>query len=457
MTQFANILIVDDEKNTREGLKRFLEGLDYDVLTAADGDEGWTVYQKERPDLVLADIRMPGLDGVGLLEKIRGQNPRAKVILLTAYGSVEDAVKAMKKGAFYYLTKPINMEELEFLIKKALANRDLEEENQELRRELFKEKFEMGEILAESKAMKEILKTVDKIAQSHSSVLIEGESGTGKELVAHRIHDLSPRRHQPFIAVHCAALTETLLASELFGHEKGAFTGAGERKVGRFERADRGTLFLDEVGEISRDTQVKLLRVLQEGEFERVGGTKTMKVDVRLVSATNKNLLDEVKAGRFREDLYYRLNVIYLKMPALRERKDDVPLFVDTFVKHFAQANAKKISGLDQEALQALIRYDWPGNIRELKNIIERMVVLSYGDRLGLSNVPEDIRHPRHGTLPSTTESIVALPQADRLSDMEREWIRQKLQESRGNKSMTAKKLGISRRTLYRKIEEYKI
>jgi DNA-binding NtrC family response regulator len=454
----ATILIVDDEKNTREGLKKFLEGLNYDVLTASDGEEGWREYSREKPTLVLADIRMPGIDGIGLLEKIKAQDPLSKVILLTAYGSVEDAVKAIKKGAFYYLTKPINLEELEFLVKKAIANQYLEEENRELRQALFKEKFEQGEIIAHSKKMKEVLKTVEKVAQSNATVLIEGESGTGKELVAHRIHEISPRLPYPFVPVHCAALTETLLTSELFGHEKGSFTGATERKIGRFERAHQGTLFLDEVGEISRDTQVKLLRVLQDGIFERVGGTKPIKTDVRLVCATNKNLFEEVKSGRFREDLYYRINVIYLKVPPLRERKEDIPPLVDYFLKYFAQANGKNIKGIDPEAMKALIHYDWPGNIREVKNIIERMVVLSSHEVLGLSNVPEDIRHGgiAQGTFQGTSGTSTPLP-TGRLTDMERDVIRKTLQDVQGNKSLAAKKLGISRRTLYRKIEEYQL
>ncbi len=455
MATHSTILIVDDEKNTREGLQKFLEGLNYEALTAANGEEGLKAYTQEKPDLVLADIRMPGMDGVTLLEKIKSHNPSAKVILMTAYGSVEDAVKAIKKGAFYYLTKPVNLEELEFLVKKSLASQSLEEENKELKQALFKEKFESGEIIAHSKKMKELLKMVEKIAQTNSTVLIEGESGTGKELVAHRIHELSPRRNNPFVPVHCAALTETLLTSELFGHEKGSFTGALDRKIGRFERAHMGTLFLDEIGEISKDTQVKLLRVLQDGVFERVGGTKPIKSDARLVCATNKNLLEEVKAGRFREDLYYRINVIYLKVPPLRERKEDIPYLIEHFVNYFAQANGKKAMTVDPAAMNLLVNYSWPGNVREVKNIIERMVVLSNSDILNAIQVPEDIRQgalpPTH-TLSTTTATENS---SGRLSDVEKEVIRQTLEAVKGNKSLAAKKLGISRRTLYRKIEEY--
>jgi two-component system, NtrC family, response regulator AtoC len=364
MSVYPTVLVVDDEKNTRDGLQTFLSALDYDVLTAENADDAWKLYKEEKPDLIISDIRMPGKNGVELLDRIMGDNSRALFILMTAYGSVEDAVKAMKKGAFYYLTKPVNMEELEFLVKKALASRTLEEENRELKQALFQQKFEKGDMVIRSSRMKEILKTVEQIAQSTAAVLIEGESGTGKELIAHQIHDLSPRRNGPFVAVHCAALTESLLSSELFGHEKGSFTGATDRKIGRFERAHQGTLFLDEIGEISAETQVKLLRVLQEGEFERVGGTKTIKVDVRIVCATNKNLIEEVRAGRFREDLYYRINVIYVKMPPLRERREDIPALVETFIKSFALANGKKITGIEPDAMKTLTQYDWPGNIR---------------------------------------------------------------------------------------------
>lgn len=446
------LLLADDDKNLRDGLKNFLESLNFDVLCAANGNEAWDIFQKESPDIVLADIRMPETDGFKLLDLIRAKKPKAPVILMTAYASVEDAVRAIKRGAYYYLTKPVNLDELEFLTKKALTSQQLEEENTELRNELFREKFEQGEILTRSEKMRDLLKITDRIAQTHSTVLIEGESGTGKELIAHRIHAMSPRSAKPFVAVHCAALAETLLASELFGHEKGSFTGAIEKKIGRFERAHQGTLFLDEIGELSPDMQVKLLRVLQEGEFERVGGIRTIKVDVRLVCATNRKLIDEVKAGRFREDLYYRINVIYLKVPPLRERKDDIPLLAETFVKNFSNLNGKKSNHLDASAIECLLKYDWPGNIRELRNIIERMVVLSHDETLTSKNVPEDIKEdisfsshqPQIGTSPEPT-----------LGSIEKNHIRQILDSVGGNKSLAAKKLGISRRTLYRKLDSY--
>ena len=449
---FETILLVEDEANSRKGLTQFLQGLDYDVMTASNGKEALELFKKESPDLVISDIRMPEMDGITLLESIKAEAPSAKVILLTAYGSVEDAVKAMKKGAFYYLTKPVNLEELEFLVKKAFSSHQMEEENRELKQELFRERYDQGRLIAQSQKMMELLKTVDKIAASNASVLIEGESGTGKELIARRIHELSPRRQHPFIAVHCAALTDTLLSSELFGHEKGAFTGATDRKKGRFERAHQGSLFLDEIGEISKDTQVKLLRVLQEGEFERVGGTKTIKVDVRLIAATNKTLLDEVQQQKFREDLYYRINVIYLKVPPLRERKEDIPPLVDAFIHQYAALNAKKIRGIAKDALETLVQYNWPGNIRELKNIVERMIVLSSGELLTLEQIPDDILQGR-----PQTSGAASLDGISKITDAEKELIQKALQETRGNKSTAAEKLGISRRTLYRKLEEYKL
>lgn len=454
-TNWPALLVVEDEKHTREGLSKFLEGLEYDVLTAEGGGEALRLIEKERPNLVLTDIRMPDMDGMTLLEKIKSKYPEVSVIALTAYGTVESAVKAMKLGAFYYLTKPVNLEELEFLVKKALTDQTLREENRELRRELFRERFDEGTIIARSKKMKKVLELVDRAAPSKATVLLQGESGTGKELLAHRIHEKSPRRSEIFLAVHPAALPETLLASELFGHERGAFTGANERRIGRFERAHGGTLFLDEVSEIPLEMQVKLLRVLQEGEFERVGGTKTIRADVRLVCATNKDLAEEMRQGRFREDLYYRINVILINIPPLRERPEDLRSLVEYFVEYFSRINGKSIKGIDEEARNRLETYPWSGNVRELKNVIERMVVLSQGSRLGTENLPDDFKMGQ-GVPQSTTSSALGLdPKASSLEEVEKELIRLKLKEVAGNKSQAAKKLGISRRTLYRKIEEY--
>lgn len=451
-TVWPCVLVVDDEKNTRDGLSQFLESRDFEVSTAEGGEEALRQIEKEKPDIVLADLRMSGMDGMSLLEKIKAKYPEISVILLTAYGTVDNAVKAMKVGAFYYLTKPVNLEELEFLIKKALTQQSLREENRELRRDLFRERFEEGTILANSDKMKKVLETVSRVAPTRSTVLVQGESGTGKELLAHRIHQLSPRRNETFLAVHCAALTETLLASEIFGHEKGSFTGANERKPGRFELANGGTLFLDEVAEIPPQMQVKLLRVLQEGEFERVGGTKTIRVDVRLICATNKDLAQEVQKGRFREDLFYRINVILIKVPPLRERREDIRPLIEYFVRSLARLNGKAIEALDPEVYERLEAYPWPGNVRELKNVVERMVVLSQGRKLTPANLPEDLRPAEGSRDVSESQS-----HGSNLQEMEKELIRVKLQECRGNKSLAAKKLGISRRTLYRKIEEYQI
>ena len=451
---WPTILIVDDEKNTREGLKKFLENRDYDVVTAESGEEALRQIEKERPDIVLTDMRMPGMDGVSLLEKIQAKYPEILVILLTAYGTVENAVKAIKMGAFHYLMKPVNLEELELLIKKALTQQSLREENRELRKELFRERFEEGKILAVSEKMKKVLEMTDQVAPTRSTVLLQGESGTGKELLAHRIHEMSPRRSQTFLAVHCAALTETLLASELFGHEKGAFTGASERKIGRFEIANGGTLFLDEVSEIPLEMQVKLLRVLQEGEFERVGGTKTIRVDVRLICATNKDLSQEVKAGRFREDLFYRINVILIKVPPLRERPQDIRPLVDYFVKSLSRLNGKVTESIDPDVYKRMESYSWPGNVRELKNVVERMVVLSRDKKLTAVNLPEELKQGENSFADLPTGMN---PEISNLQDMEKELIRLKLQECKGNKSKAAKRLGISRRTLYRKIQEYQL
>ena len=449
----SSILIVDDERNTREGLKHFLSGLDYDVYVAESGKEAISIVRKERPEVVLTDLKMPEMDGITLLHEIKRIKPDAIVIVLTAYGTVENAVQAMKAGAFYYLTKPINFEELELTLKKALSQRSLEHENIRLREELIRERHEAGEIIGESEIIRKLISICKQIAQSDSAVLIQGESGTGKELFAHLIHSESPRAHQPFVTIHMSALTETLLASELFGHERGAFTGAAERKIGRFERAHGGTLFLDEVAEIPESMQIKLLRVLQSGEFERVGSTKTLRADVRLVCATNKNLKEQVEAGKFREDLFYRINVILLEIPPLRERPEDIPLLIKHYLKFFSERNRKAIDKISPEALQLLTKYEWPGNIRELKNIIERLVVLSRLNVLTAEHIPDDIK----GNKKMLTKSSSTGKAVNTLQEMEEEMIRKTLLDLSHNKSVAAKKLGISRRTLYRKMEEYKI
>lgn len=457
---WPTILVVDDEKNTREGLKPVLTAMDYDVLLAESGKEALELIKDHKPDVALIDLRMPDMDGMTLLHQIKNQYQDTAVIILTAYGTVESAVQAMKAGAYYYLTKPINFDELELILKKALYQKELELENASLKAELLQERHEEGTIIGRSLEIRQMIALAEKVAKTQSTVLIQGESGTGKELFAHLIHRESERKDKPFIAVHMAALTDTLLASELFGHERGAFTGATERKIGRFERADGGTLFLDEVSEIPEIMQTKLLRVLQTGEFERVGGTKTIKSDVRLICATNKNLKEEVRAGRFREDLYYRINVILLEIPPLRKRPQDIPLLAEHYLKHFNIANRKKIKAISKDALECLKEYSWPGNVRELKNIIERAVVLANSEMIETAQLPDDIKNGSHGIplfSPGQANLSRTTPNDQTIRSMEKDMIKNALGESSNNKSLVAKKLGISRRTLYRKLKEYKI
>ena len=452
---FNSILIVDDEKNTREGLKRFLEQKGYEIYIAEDAGQALLLAKEHRPDVVFLDLRMPGVDGMHLLHKLKAEYPKMIALMLTAYGTVETAVQAMKAGAYYYLTKPVNLDELELILKKAFREQSLEHENQDLRKELMSEKYEDGKIIGESHAIQKLLSVTKQIAASSTTVLIQGESGTGKELFAHMIHHHSQRKNKPFVTVHCTALTETLLASELFGHERGAFTGASERKIGRFERADGGTLFLDEIGEISEETQIKLLRILQEGEFERVGSSKTMKVDVRLICATNKNLKNEVAKGKFREDLYYRINVMLITIPPIRERRSDIPLLADYYLRYFSKKNQRQIKGIKPEALAKLKSYDWPGNIRELRNVMERTVVLAKDAVIDVQNIPEDIQNGGYQNIKPTVNTET---EGDfKLTSLEKMAIEQILRNVRGNKSLAAKELGISRRTLYRKLDEYKI
>ena len=453
MSLWSTVLIVDDEKNTREGLKQLLSGLEYEVSAAENGKEALEMIKKEKPEIVLADLKMPDMDGMALLHEIKRQRPETIVIILTAYGTVESAVQAMKAGAYYYLMKPINFDELELIIKKALNQKTLEQENIDLRTELIRQRHEAGEIIGVSQEIKKLIALSRQVAKTNSTVLIQGESGTGKELFAHMIHAASNRTEKPFITVHMAALTETLLASELFGHERGAFTGATDRKLGRFERADGGTLFLDEVSEIPELMQTKLLRVLQVGEFERVGGSKTIRADVRLICATNKNLQEEVRAGRFREDLFYRINVILINLPPLREHRADIPLLVEHYLKYFSQTNRKKIEKITPAAMNLLREYNWPGNVRELKNVMERIVVLASSNVIDIDQIPEDLK----SVAGSVGVQKIIPASSCTFQEMEKKMIRGALQETGLNKSLAAKKLGISRRTLYRKLQEYKI
>jgi DNA-binding NtrC family response regulator len=443
------LLLVDDEKNTREGLARALKR-HYQVLLADSGETALRLLEHQPVDIVLSDVRMPGMDGLTLLPRLLARTPPPLVILLTAYGSVDLAVEAMKRGAYDFLTKPVNLDRLEIVLKRALHGRALEAENQELRGKL-NDPPGLENLIGRSAGMEEVLALVRQVAPTRATVLVTGESGTGKELVARALHTLSPRAAAPFIALHCAALSEGLLESELFGHEKGAFTGASERRRGRFELADGGTLFLDEVGEVPASTQVKLLRVLEERKFERVGGSQTLEVDVRLVAATNRDLKAMVAAGDFREDLYFRLNVVEIRLPPLRQRTEDIPLLVEHYRQRFAADNGRAVEGLTPDALEALLAYPWPGNIRELRNVVERMVVLSRGPRLTLRDVPAEIRD----ALPTRAAGLA--PAERTLRGAERVAIERALQDHDGNRVRAAEELRISRRTLHRKIREYGI
>lgn len=443
------ILIVDDEQYTREGLKRGLEEEGYDILLAENGEEALNLLSRKKVDLILADLRMPGMDGMEVLKQVREISADIPVILLTAYGSIENAVEAMKEGAFDYLTKPVNLDEVNIRVKKALERKGLEKEYINLKVQLEK-MYGFENIVGKSKPMMEVFDILRQIAPSPVTVLIQGESGTGKELVAKAIHFNSPRKNKPFVAVHCASLSPGVLESELFGHEKGAFTGALEMKIGRFEMADRGTIFLDEISEIDLSTQVKLLRVLQEREFERVGGTKPIKVDVRVVAATNANLEERIKEGKFRKDLYYRLNVVTVTLPPLRDRKEDIPLLVNSFLKEFGAREGKNNLKISPRALSILLNYDWPGNVRELRNCIENMVVLSKRNTLALQDIPLPIR--KKVSLP-----IYWGEKSFNLKDAERDLIRKALESTGNNKSKAATLLGVSRRTLHRKLKEYEL
>jgi DNA-binding NtrC family response regulator len=446
------VLIIDDEKNTREGLRRAFEHK-FTILLAEDAARGLRILTEHPVDVVLTDLRMPGIDGMAFTREVTGQENAPLVVMLTAYGTLQTAVDAMKIGAYDYLTKPVDLDNLEMVIERGLESRRLREENRRLRLELDK-RFGFDSLVGNSKAMFEVFETTRQVAAARSTVLITGESGTGKELIAHAIHRLGGRAEQPFIVVHCASLNENLLESELFGHEKGAYTSAHQRTTGRFEKASGGTLFLDEIGEINASTQIKLLRVLETRTFERVGGSDPIEVDVRLIAATNRDLRRLVDEGRFREDLYYRLNVVSIHLPALRERGEDIPLLLNHYLEQSARENGKALSGLTSEALKVLCAYHWPGNVRELRNCVERMVVMARGSALTLKDVPSDIRNAVSISLENPEAGAPAAAPLD-MDTNERNLILRALQETRGNRTAAAKVLGISRRTLHRKLNTY--
>ncbi|MDR0316416.1 MAG: sigma-54 dependent transcriptional regulator [Treponema sp.] len=440
------LLIVDDEKNIREGLAASLEMDGYETVCAEDGNEAWKRFGKGDIDLVITDLRMPGLSGEELLRRILAETPGFPVIILTGHGTVENAVTAMREGAWDFLTKPVNLDRLSLLVKRALANRELILQNRRMEEDLGKPR-QFDNIIGRSAVMRKVFDTVIRVAPTKASILVTGESGVGKELIADAIHEYSPRKGKPLVKVHCAALSSGLLESELFGHEKGAFTGAVSRRRGRFELANEGTLFLDEIGEIDQNIQIKLLRVLQEREFERVGGEDTIETDVRIVAATNKDLRAEIEKGNFREDLYFRLNVVNIHVPPLRERKDDIPLLAAAFLKEFTLEDGKSIEGISEKARARLFAYDWPGNIRELRNCIESAVVMSQGTVINEDDLPPALRS-------AGDDSWIRIPLGTSLDESEKIIIRDTISFHRGNKSKAAETLGIGRKTLHRRLAE---
>lgn len=443
------ILIIDDEKNIREGLAANFELEEYNVKTSASGEEGLKLIERGDIDLVITDLRMNGISGEEVLRKVTAETPGIPVIILTGHGSIDSAVDAMRHGAYDFLTKPLNLDQLDMIVKRALESREMSLQHQQLKKEIEGENVLSG-MIGKSQAMLKIMETIKKAASSKANVLITGESGVGKEVVARAIHELSPRKNKTMINVHCAALSETLLESELFGHEKGAFTGADHLQKGRFELAHGSTIFLDEIGEINQNVQIKILRVLAERKFERVGGEQTIDVDVRVIAATNRNLEEEIKKGNFREDLYFRLNVIHIHVPPLRERKDDLPLLMASFLEEFNRENSRSIKGVDSRAKSAMFKYDWPGNIRELRNCMESAVVMCSGDEIGLDDLPPSISRS------AGTESIV-IPLGITLDEADKVIVQQNLAANRNNKSKTAEILGIGRKTLQRKIVDWGI
>jgi DNA-binding NtrC family response regulator len=449
MAEKPTLLIVDDEKTTREGLRAALEER-YDVYIAEDAKAAMNLLESENFDVLLTDFRLPNEDGMKLIARAKSLPKPPICILMTAYGSEELAVDAMKHGADDYIAKGrLQIDELEMRIARALKQQHLEVENVSLRQQLDS-KFGLENIIGESPAMREIFEIVQQVAPTRASVLVLGESGTGKELIARALHQLSPRAKQPFVTVHCAALAPTLLESELFGHEKGAFTGAHERRIGRFEQAQGGTLFLDEIGEIDATIQVKLLRFLGERTFERVGSNKTLTADVRLVAATNKNLEELVKAGKFREDLFFRLRVVEITLPPLRERTGDIPLLAQGFLREFAKENGKPVNEFTADALECLMTFSWPGNVRELRTAIEHAVVLSRGERIARRDLPPSVRN---GGVPTETKFLQG--NALTVKEAEKQLIVRALKETNGNRTLAAKKIGMSRRTFHRKLHAH--
>ncbi len=458
MSKLPVLLIVDDERPTREGLRAALEG-DFDVFLASNLTEATAVMKNDEVTLLLTDLRLGGDSGMDVLDAAMSLAKPPVAIMMTAYGSVDTAVEAMRRGAWHFVTKPLNLDEVEMLLKRALRSKSLEEENTELK-QVVAEKRSLRNLIGKSAALEKTIDRIEQVAPTRATVLIEGESGTGKEVVAHTIHQLSGRPASKFVIVHCAALSEQLLESELFGHEKGAFTGAAQRRLGRFEQADGGTIFLDEIGEIDAATQVKLLRVLSERTIERVGSNAPIKVDVRVIAATNKNLRQMVDRGEFREDLYFRLNVVKIEMPPLRERGEDIVLLAGVFLREFAKENQRPEKSLTDQALRLLRSYPWPGNVRELRTVIEHGVVMCNAAQIGVEHLPEFLHEisskivARDNTSTNDLQNKLASQTELNLNALETRAIREALASAGGNRTAAAEMLGISRRTLQRKLKE---
>jgi two-component system response regulator AtoC/two-component system nitrogen regulation response regulator NtrX len=446
------ILIVDDEKAARFGMKLALEKDGYQVVEASDGIEAFEIIKAKSPSLIFLDINMPKINGIQVLEEINQMESPPMIVIVTAYGSEKVAVDAMKKGAYDYIAKPYEIDDLRLIAKHAFEKLALEEENTRLRSEIDR-LGSRGKIVGESREMNQLFNKIEKVGPSDVTVLVQGESGSGKELVAKEIHKISSRKNRPMITMNCAALPETLIESELFGHEKGAFTGATERRLGKFELADKGTIFLDEIGDMSPNTQAKVLRVLQEQSFERLGGTETLRVDVRLISATHKDLLKEIKEGNFREDLYYRLKVVEILLPPLRNRREDIIILAENFIQYFSDKHRKNVKSISNDAVKIFTKYSWPGNVRELQNVIESAVVMANAETLEISDFPEeisnsDINRSFDYNLPFRDAKKIVV------DTFERDFVSRKLAENNGNISKTAEALGMHRQSLQQKIKD---
>ena len=447
-----SILIVDDEKAARFGMKLALEKDGYNVMEASDGIEAFEIIKAKSPSLIFLDINMPKINGIQVLEEINQMKSPPMIVIVTAYGSERVAVDAMKKGAYDYIAKPYEIDDLRLIATHAFEKLALEEENARLRSEIDR-LGSRGKIVGESREMNQLFNKIEKVGPSDVTVLIQGESGSGKELVAKEIHKISSRKNRPMITMNCAALPETLIESELFGHEKGAFTGATERRLGKFELADKGTIFLDEIGDMSPNTQAKVLRVLQEQSFERLGGTETLRVDVRLISATHKDLLKEIKEGNFREDLYYRLKVVEISLPPLRNRREDIIILAENFIQYFSDKHRKNVKSISNDAVKIFTKYSWPGNVRELQNVIESAVVMANAETLEISDFPEeisnsDINRSFDYNLPFRDAKKIVV------DTFERDFVSRKLAENNGNISKTAEALGMHRQSLQQKIKD---